>query len=231
MKKIFSSLLLIVLFPFRLLKKSKIDNFVGGLIVGAVFSLIVNIFTVKTQEIINRQRVLEALEREMTYHVLLANNMYDQASRTNSLDDENFVNDDSIFYKRFQNRVWNTSEAMKYLFELDPKSASEIEIYYDVTIDGVNKLLDKNLETYKKLYEPCEPFYSIITGKDAWDNIMCNKIARDSALATTQSISLVTDSLTEVKKVFHPTHDRLDNFFLKTLMGNQSVEILKDIPQ
>lgn len=34
-KKIFSNLLLIFAYPFKLLKKSKFDNFVGGIIFGA----------------------------------------------------------------------------------------------------------------------------------------------------------------------------------------------------
>lgn len=42
------------------LKKGKLSSFLGGLIIGALFSLVVNIITVHVQETITRQIYLEA---------------------------------------------------------------------------------------------------------------------------------------------------------------------------
>lgn len=75
MKKVWTSITLLFSYPFLVLKNTKIDNFVGGLIVGAIFSLIVNIATVKVQEDINKQRALEALEREMIFHTITAKSL------------------------------------------------------------------------------------------------------------------------------------------------------------
>lgn len=72
-KKVWSNIVLLFSFPVKLLKKSKFDNFVGGLIFGALFSLVVNVATVKIQEDINKQRALEAIEREMIFHTITAN--------------------------------------------------------------------------------------------------------------------------------------------------------------
>ncbi len=78
MKKVFSSLILAVTFPVKLLKKTKVDNFVGGLIFGAIFSLVVNIVTVQIQETIQKQRILEAVENEILTNTLTANQIAKQ---------------------------------------------------------------------------------------------------------------------------------------------------------
>src|SRR3989344_2005711 len=75
MKKVFSSLLLVFTLPPSIFKKTKIDNFLGGLILGAIFALIVNIVTVQVQEIIKKQRVYEAIENEVLNNLLTANNV------------------------------------------------------------------------------------------------------------------------------------------------------------
>jgi hypothetical protein len=228
MKKIFSNLLFIILFPFRLLKKTKFDNFIGGLIVGAVFSLIVNVVTVKTQEIINRQRVLEALEREITYHMFTANDFFSESERISKLDDKNYIYINLLINRRFSTKVWDNSEAMKYLLDLNPESSSNVEVYYDVIVSSANRMLDESQERYKKLYEPCEPYYEILTNQESKSVEHCNILSREITNELTFPAELILDKIFDVKKNFHPTHDRLNSFFLKLLMGDKSVEILKD---
>ncbi len=64
MKKVFSNVFLVFVYPLSFLRKMKVNNFLGGLILGAVISLIVNVATVQIQEKINKQRILEAVENE-----------------------------------------------------------------------------------------------------------------------------------------------------------------------
>jgi uncharacterized membrane protein YgaE (UPF0421/DUF939 family) len=70
MKKIIPNTLGTILIPIRLLKKISRNNFINGLIVGAICSLIVNIITVQVQEELQKQRILEAIENEIMTNML-----------------------------------------------------------------------------------------------------------------------------------------------------------------
>ena len=124
MKKVFSSLLLVFSIPLSLLKKTKWDNFVGGLIFGAVFSLVVNVATVQVQQTIDKQRTLEALEAEILFHGLTANNVMKENSqqvadrkRPNYFRVASYYPDD----------VWKNSDVVNYIMEIDPKVQAMLE--------------------------------------------------------------------------------------------------------
>lgn len=230
MKKIVSSVILLLGIPRRVyssIRKIKLTGFIGGLVFGAIFSLVVNILTVKIQETVDRQRVLESLEREMTYHVLSANHIYSELNRVKSLPLDQQYDPQLTMSLTFKTRVWDSTDASKYLLELDPDTAAMVETYYDVTVRGINELMIGNYEMYKKMYEPCKPFYEYFTGSEPFDISVCRKIAEKSIESHTFVVDSVVDTLDEVKKSFHPTKDRLSTPFLKFLMGSKSVEILK----
>lgn len=230
MKKIVTSTKLLLLSTRNLLIKVrniKFSGFIGGLIFGAIFSLVVNILTVKIQETVDRQRVLESLEREMTYHSLSANHIYSEFNKIKTLPLDQLYDPQLTMSLTFQTRVWDSTDASKYLLELDPDTASMIETYYDVTVRGINELMMGNYDMYKKIYEPCKPFYEYLTGNKPFNTIDCRQIAEKSIETHAYVVDTVVDTLDEVKKSFHPTKDRLASPFLSFLMGNKSVEILK----
>jgi hypothetical protein len=87
--------------------------------------------------------------------------------------------------------------------------------------------MGKNNDNYLQLYKPCEPFYKILTGKEPQNYEYCNKISISSVETHAMVVGAVIDDLDKVKEVFHPTRDRLNNPFLKLLMGSKSVKILE----
>lgn len=110
MKKVFSSLFLVFLLPYRafkfpikILKKSKIDNFLGGLIVGALFSLLVNILTIQIQELMQKQRILEAVETEIVTNMLQAKSDIENAIQQSK---ENAHANPYITRRKFSRNLW-----------------------------------------------------------------------------------------------------------------------------
>lgn len=230
MKRIISTVHYLVRLPlglFQQIKKIKFDTFLGGLIFGAIFSLFVNIMTVKIQGNIDRQRVLEALEREITYHLLDAGNVYSEFNRISEYKGNNPINADLTLSKKFSTRIWDNTEAAKYLLELDPNTASNVEVYYEVTVKSVNNLLQRNLESYIQLHKSCEPFYKLLTNNEPQSIEYCNLVTRDSLQAQAMIVGPIVDNIKTVKELFRPTQKRLQSPFLKLLMGDKSVEILK----
>lgn len=228
LKLVFSSPLLII----RFFKKSKLDDFVVGVFFGAIFSLIVNIITVRVQETIVKQRVLEALEKEITLHTVMANSVLEEEKRLLTMDKSKLTNDyltsDLVISKRFNARAWNTTEANKYLLEIDPLAAAEIEGYYTGIIEPFNILLEKNQNDHNELHQACEPFYTLITGKESKDPQFCNAIIINTINLQASIVKDIYKYTNTVKEKFHPTNDRLNSFWLKILLGDQSIEILKN---
>jgi hypothetical protein len=102
--------------PLLVFGRLRKGGFVSGLIFGAVFSLVVNIFTVQIQETIQKQRVLEALENEIVGNMLFASSRIEQ--NLERLDTKERPN---IYYspRSYSREVWGTSEAMKFIVQLD----------------------------------------------------------------------------------------------------------------
>lgn len=210
-----------------LLKRTKIDNFVGGLIIGAIFSLAVNLLTVQTQEIISKQRTLEAIEREITFHALTVSSLVNEERRIATSSGVIQLNVDGVMAKRFSTKIWDNPEVYKYLLEVDPNSSAKIDVYYSVMVNEMNRLLEENYQYYQELYKPCRPFYTLITSKNNQSKEYCNMIAYNSIQLQADIATNLLNTTTDVKNSFHPTKDRLNNIFLRVLLGNQTVNILR----
>lgn len=221
MKKVYSSLIQVAVFPIKLLKKTKIDNFVGGLIFGAIFSLMVNIVTVQVQEAIQRQRILEAVENEILTNTLTANSIASQnQEKINKNETYN------LFYgtQRYTRDIWTqSSEPLQYIAQLDQDVQISIIGYYSTTVNLTNNLLDHVDQLATKEFDGCFDLWNKV---DTNKQERCNKsysmilgFERDSALQIAQNGL-------DILKSFHPTQDRLNNWFLKLLMGDKSTLIL-----
>lgn len=220
MKKIVSSLLLIVIWPFRFLKKSKFDNFVSGLIFGAVFSLVVNIITVQIQEEINKQRALEALENEIMINVLQANNIIktnDEASKNNT--PINFF----YYSPTYSIDFWTqSSEPLRYTAQLDQDIQGKIMLLYSMIFKNANGYVNRTNNLIEEELPKC--FTDNLVYKQ--DDNNCIKLKDSIRVSENLAADLVSKFGNEVLNCFHPTQDRLKNWLLKLLMGTKSTKIL-----
>lgn len=208
-------------------KKTKLDNFVGGLIIGALFSLLVNLLTVRTQEIISKQRALEALEREITLHILDSRSIFEMESRIATASANNMPYVDDMIATRFSSRIWDNTEIYKYLLEIAPHSSGLIDVYYRVTVNTVNRHLDTNEKLFKNRYEKCTLEYELFTKGQPETKEYCLQVARDAVTVHAIWAEHIANNTSLVKAEFHPTKDRLSNFWLKMLLGDKTIEILK----
>lgn len=221
----------LVLTPFlifiRFFKRSRWDNFLGGLVIGAIFSLFVNVATVRIQETISKQRALEALEREITYHVLAVKYIQDDVSYLGNNLDKSF-NINNTLAIRFSTKVWDTGEVYKYLLEIDPEIATAVDFYYDTTVVTINRILDDQSKSYANFYASnCKPEIIVARGVSKAKIIECNQIAQIFIRGQSDTAFNIVAQNTKLKENFHPTKDRLNSFWLKLLLGDKSVEILK----
>jgi hypothetical protein len=221
------SIFLIPFIVFKILKKTKIDNFVAGVVFGALISLLINIVTVKIQDTVSRQRALEAVERELTYHILDVNAILNQEKLVRQATGSADINIDGVMAKRFSTKVWDNTEIYSYLLEIDPEAASQVEIHYETIVKGLNRLLEENENYYQELYKPCRPFYSYLSGKTQETTEYCLYIQSKSIESQSTIAYKVLASMDQVKKFYHPTKDRLNNFWMSLLLGNRSVKILE----
>ena len=227
MKKVFSNLLLLMAYPFRLLKKSRFDNFMAGVIFGAFFSLIVNIATVKVQEDIQKQRTLEALEREMIGHIITTKGVVSNATEIIKASGNDKKDADIIMSERLATRVWDDPTVSRYIFELDYLTAGKVQLYYEVVVASTNRLLEADNNLYLKLYEPCEPFYTLISELEGKSNQACNQIANTFVEIQAKSYEHVPGYLKDIFDSFHPTRDRLQSWWLRALLGDEAPNILR----
>lgn len=212
------------------LKNTKIDNFVGGLVFGAIFSLIVNIATVKIQEDVTRQRSLESLEREIVFHILTTQRALEIEKEVNTLPFEeiNPYTLEELMQTRLDTRLWDSRGTLPYLMQLDSDQAAEVEAYYTVVVENINRDLESNNKFYDEAYRKCGLFYTILEpGEVPGDQEYCSIIAKRSAGLQALVIGRSIDPLTQLTEKFHPTEDRLKSFWLKWLLGSESVGILK----
>ncbi|MFA6944259.1 MAG: hypothetical protein WC220_00030 [Pedobacter sp.] len=216
LKAVFSAPLVI----FSPLRKLKIDGFLSGLLIGAIFSLLVNMVTVQVQELIQKQRILEAIENEIMLNMLHANNI----SKFNS---EHIVKKDkpNVFHNfyLYTNDLWTQStEPLQYVAQLNQEVQIKVHSYYTSSIRYANSMISK----YEKIaeqklancYETSNLSNEDLNTCDTWYwNVL------DWEADTAESFS--RESM-EVLTVFHPTQDRLKNPILRLFMGNKSVRIL-----
>ncbi len=221
MKKVFSSLILAITFPVKLLKKTKIDNFVGGLVFGAIFSLVVNIATVQIQEVIQKQRVLEAIENEIVSNLVRANSTYDARVK-----DINEITPINLYYSptTYSADVWGqSSDAIGYVSQLDPEIQTKVILYYSSTVPHSNYIAQKSMNFINSAIQLC--FTENLEYKTL-DKIRCETQTLFAYTSDKFGAESISNEGFEVLQVFHPTKDRLNSWFLKLLMGNKSTVIL-----
>jgi len=218
MKKVARSLLLILIWPFRVFKKSKIDNFIGGLIFGAVFSLVVNIVTVHIQEIIQKQHILEAVENEITNNTLRANYISQQNQ------DSSATYNPFYTIQRYNKDIWEqSSEPLQYISQLDQQTQIIVMGYYTTTVPLNNGALGRIEKITDEKLIDCAPLEKTLSVAEkekcaTWNNIRLE-------LEKSTAMEMAKQGF-EVMKAFHPTKDRLNNWFLRLIMGNKSTRIL-----
>lgn len=221
MKKIFSSVLLLLVFPFKKIKELPRKSFVSGLIFGAVFSLLVNIITVQIQEAMDKQRILEAVEWEIYNNSAQASAVINEAGNIFS----NKTKPNPFFhFSTYSRDLWEqSSEPLQYIAQLPPDIQAQVVVYYTVTIREHNEFIEK-LDTYAntQLNECYNLDYNIRDAKQ----VSCEQVYYAVINIYMETASSVFDSSMDVLKVYHPTQDRLNNWFLKSMMGDKSVRVL-----
>lgn len=223
MKKIFSNFYLIFQSPFKLLKRTRVDNFLGGLIVGALFSLLVNIFTLQIQEEISKQRILEAIENEVATNMLQASNVL---TENNDTQQKNMGINNFHTFRKYTRDLWEQStEPLQYIAQLDSQTQIKLSVYYTITIPRANLLQDKLNSISDKLTDNCFDEYDVEVIQDKLTE--CNKAYYNLLQLESDSTSksLFNESYALLQQ-FHPTADRLNSRILRFLMGSQSMRIL-----
>ena len=210
-------------------KKIKFDNFIFGLVVGAVFSLVVNVITVQMQESVTRQRALEAVEREVAQHVIDSDYFYSQSEWFK----ESAQKGDSLyypefFYLRLKTNTWDSGEAYKYIFELEPSTSDAISVYYETSVKVTNNSLDRIQSEFDETFNIyCRPSNILRDQSFTVDEGFCNSLILETFSIYNSVYDDVWGSTQEVLDAFHPTKDRLDSLWLRTILGDKSTESLK----
>lgn len=204
----------------NIFKRIKFNSFISGLIFGAVFSLVVNIITVQIQDIVQKQRVLEALEYEIFNNAAQAEATIKADARI--ADKEEKVDYYHNFLK-YSDKVWNSSEFLKYGLSLDPKVQAQIHTYYEVTVNFNNELLNKNDKLMENQLGGC---YLNDGALKQPSDLQCIQSFNYFFILEVQSAKRVFDQSLSILRIFHPTKDRMQNPVLKLLMGNQSLGAL-----
>lgn len=223
MKKVFSNLSLIFLFPMRFLRKVKINNFLGGLILGAIISLIVNIATVQIQEIIKKQRILEALENEILNNLLTANNILEFNNQ--------YLKDKTeplYLYspKKYSRDLWEQSaEPLQYISQLDRETQNKISVYYSFVLPGSMVQVEKIDYIARERLFDC---YLKIETLTATEKNQCSSLYTILISAETLPADWISKASYELLQVFQPTRDRQNNVFLRLILGNESTRPLSD---
>jgi hypothetical protein len=226
-----NSLILLILFPIKLLKKTRIDNFVGGLIFGAVFSLFVNIATVKVQEDINRQRVLESIERELVQQSLNANNAIIEENQALDSKDEKLASTVTLG-RSYPTRIWDNLEASKYIFELPSVTAGKIESHYSLFPDMVNNHITAVKLEFDTLYKGCNiTIDQVINNEKFRPTKDCNDIARSAFYINNVFNSSIIKQVDEIRATFHPTQNRVNSWWLSILLGKYIHPVMEWSPE
>lgn len=227
MKKIISSSSFFLFRPFNFIKKIKINGFFIGLISGAIFSLLVNMVTVKIQEIISKQRVLEALEMEIMMHNFHSRSLFDRTREVWNADNSKYMYIEMDIAQRYSSTIGESGEVLKYLFEISPELSAEIQTYYNVYIDKSNRLMDRNEELFVDSYKECDIPYLKMKGLESKSIEECNEIAKWALYFHDVLGEGVEETSNEILEDFHPTQDRLDSFWLKLFLGDETIEMLR----
>lgn len=210
------------LFPVKKIKLVFKDNFYSGLILGAIFSLVVNIASMQIQATIEKQRVLEAIEYEIVSHsVISSTNLNAAINERKNKTSANRLTTNSIY----STNVWNQSiEPHLYVAQLDPAVQVQVNGYYTFLVPRWNDVIMISNRIYERDMTECFNYKIVLSNKE---QIECNEnyynYLEDNALYPGKAIH---DSAIKVLSVFHPTQDRLNNPWLRFVMGSNSLNIL-----
>lgn len=208
-------------YPLLLLKKFTKDTFVNGLIFGAIFSLIVNVVTIQMQESIQKQRIYEALENEILTNSITASTIIEENNK--------IIKEDSLpdYYHPsavYNNDVWNSQEALKYIVQLDPELQAEIFSYYNPYLIQVNEINQKDILLTNDDLRFCYSDYEALT---SLEKQKCKRVYYEFLENESTTASGVFDWSEELLAKFQPTKDRLKNPLLRLIMGSRAIEALK----
>lgn len=218
LKSIFSAPLII----FSPLKKLKINGFVGGLIFGAIFSLVVNMVTVQIQEMIQKQRILEAVEFEILNNSLLADQIFEQ--NTKDINAKKEFDDFHPFY-RYSDDLWRqSSEPLQYIAQLDPEVQTDIVLYYSISVKSINNMIEKYEQIANKKFDECYDYVNSNNNSNERDE--CQRWNEMILKWEAESADMMANYGSKVLKNFHPTKDRINSFLIKFFMGDNAVNIL-----
>lgn len=210
-------------------RRRKSDNFIAGLLIGVVVSLFVNIFTIHVQESIAKQRALEAVERELVQQIIDANSVANEENELKvALKDGKHLYYPNSMSKRLENRVWNSTEVLKYIFELSPSVSAKLSSYYSTRVESTNNFLDQTQNDFNEIYNTrCRQLNQLVDSNFVLDQTFCDALILKQMELVTDWFVDIHDNLKDALTDFHPTQDRLDSFWLRTLLGGESVKILK----
>lgn len=196
-------------------------NFLTGILIGAIFSLLVNLITNQIGEAITRQKSLEALEIEINDHHLTNNAM------VNFYETGDYKKGTLHVYQehRYGDNIWRSLASTTFFYSLPPKTQALLLTYYSTIIGGVNSTLlnnDQVVRNYQTSYMVCV-FEGGTCNKE---NDIYNKVS-DYYSQQQSSWGLFTDKYDfDISKEFHPTRDRLNNPILSFLMGKEALKSL-----
>lgn len=222
MKRIYGSLILIFVLPFKKIKSIFKDNFLSGLIIGAFFSLLVNVVSMQIQGLVEKQRVLEAIENEVVNNFLQAN-----GDVSTALDQQAHSKRANPFVinRKFSRNLWEqSSEPIQYVAQLDSETQIFINSYYNFLIPYSNEMIDISNEMYKLNMKDCFNYTKLLSKQEQLD---CDNSYYLYLNSNAENISsLVSKKSGDLLKIFHPTQNRLNNYLLRFLMGSDSMRIL-----
>jgi len=218
LKRIYSTPLIFL----RVFRKSKIDNFFGGLIVGSIFSLLVNVMTIQVQEMVQRQRVLEAIENEIFHNVVKSNLVMEEYNR--SKEDEELLPNYFYTFTPYSSELMSQSpEMLQYTAQIDPDIQIKINTYYRSVLRSTNDMLEKLSQLAKDELSECYFKYEDLSEKEIEKCTILNSWFLN---AEVRQAKVINDRSLSVLSYFHPTLDRLNNPVLRTLMGTESIKAL-----
>ena len=208
--------------PLLMFRKIYKGGFVSGLVFGAIFSLAVNVVTIQVQEVVQKQRVFESLEYEIVGHLIQANGTIESSLK--KIDQKEIPN---VYYspRRYSREVWGTSEALKYIVQLDPNVQPQITTYYTYLIDGYNDILTKDNNLMEQKLSGCYLDFDILDDQEQEKCIHWYQTFLSGEVGIAEKVSEDSYKLLEV---FHPTRDRLNNPILKLLIGKKAVGALSE---
>ncbi len=202
-------------------KKIKLDGFLGGLLIGALFSMVVNLVTVQVQETITKQRVLEAVEWEIFNNSSLASNVINEAGK---IFKEGRSPTMYYVFPSYSRDLWEQSiDPLLYIAQLPSEIQAKVITYYTTTIKGYNEMSASNRKMAEVLLSGCYTVYESVDDKKMTE---CKYIYNELVKINMEMANDVLIKSFEVLDSFHPTKDRLNNLFLRLMMGGDSVRVL-----